>query len=280
MTATTRQMKKTVRALTVADLHQSSKLYRLLGSAVSQHQPDVVAIVGDCLDFGDGQHHDRFSIQECAAWLSSLPVKHMVFVRGNHEDENWVDFVQAWPLEQRPLIALYGTATTVGPLVILGFPCLTGSEEAWCQTLPKSGNQLTRDRTLSGRNCLPPNPDGWLAPLLRKHGPAARTLWLMHEPPVALPIAGPQTCNFVWTDTVESHRPLVVVSGHDHKLPLENNTWNAKLGDTLCVNAGQDASDLHYCVLDFEFRQETPCLPTRVIVQAFPWRQRVEIGPA
>ena len=62
-------------------------------------------------------------------------------------------------------------------------------------------------------------------------------------------------------------------------MPLQNHTWHAKLGDTVCVNAGQAASDLHYCLLDFEFAQERPGLPARITVRAFPWGQQLEVVP-
>ena len=269
-----------IRVLTVADLHQKQKHYGSLARAVSKHQPDVVAIVGDWLDIGRERDRDQFSIESCADLLSGLPTRHVVFVRGNHEDLNWPDFIHAWPLKKRPLVALCGTVFTVGPLAMVGFPCHQGLEEAWCQTLPKAGNEVTADHTLSGRSCLPLDPESWLAPLLRRVGVGARTLWLMHEPPIARPLAHPLSCNPAWTGAVESFRPLLVVSGHDHLMPLRNNTWHAKLGDSVCVNVGQNTSDLHYCVLDFEFQQEQPGLPTNVTVQAFPWRQQIKIRPA
>src|ERR1017187_5510852 len=55
----------TVKVLTVADLHQSKTLYEQLEKAVRWHTPDVVAVVGDCLDLDDagGQELSR---AECA----------------------------------------------------------------------------------------------------------------------------------------------------------------------------------------------------------------------
>src|ERR1039458_8201850 len=40
----------TMKVLTVADLHQSKTLYEQLETAVRWHSPDVVAVIGDCLD--------------------------------------------------------------------------------------------------------------------------------------------------------------------------------------------------------------------------------------
>ena len=40
---------------------------------------------------------------------------------------------------------------------------------------------------------------------------------------------------------------------------------------------GQAELDLHYCVIDFEFPQEAPCLTTKITVRAFPHEESVEI---
>lgn len=72
------------------------------------------------------------------------------------------------PLEcgrRQNLITLHGEAFVDGPLV--GFPCLLGNEDAF-----------RGDRPL-----LEIPPETWLRPLLKRFGPAMRTLWLMHEPP-------------------------------------------------------------------------------------------------
>ena len=267
-----------LRVFTVSDIHQSRAHYRWLTTAVETHNPDVVAIVGDCLDFTRNRY--EFSIEDCANSLSGLPVKHLVFVRGNHEDRNWWNFVYAWPFEKRPLVALYGSAFQLGPLVIVGFPCHLGDEEPWCQTLPKTGNELSLDSSLSGRRELPHECKHWLPQLMRQLGPASRTLWLEHEPPMTTPIATPQTFNPEWTEAIERFRPLLVISGHDHETPKRFNAWHSKLGDTVCVNPGQSAAELHYCVLDFEFAGDEPALPRKITVAVFPWNSRTVIPPA
>jgi Icc-related predicted phosphoesterase len=63
-----------VTVLTVADLHQSRKLYADLVKAVDEHKPDVVAIVGDCLHMGEDMEA-RLNVEECAAALSSFIAK-------------------------------------------------------------------------------------------------------------------------------------------------------------------------------------------------------------
>ena len=162
-----------VRVLTVTDLHQRQVLLSELARAVALHQPDLVAIVGDVLEAVPPLAMEQVSAPECAAQLAALSVPHLLFIRGNHEDNNWEDFVCAWPHSRRPLVALYGTAYTVGPLAIIGFACHSGSEFVWCHHLEAQ------------RDCMKPAPDHsrlelpvehglWLPQLLRQTGPAGR----------------------------------------------------------------------------------------------------------
>ncbi len=143
-----------LRVLTVAELRQSRGRYQSLRRAVGRHKPDALALVGDFLDL-ERRSSDRLGTAQCAAFLANMPVKHVLFTRGNHEGANWREFVRAWPLDWRPLTALYGTAFTLGPLVVLGFPCWMGREKPWANSMPKQGNQLTRDPAKSGRPELP-----------------------------------------------------------------------------------------------------------------------------
>src|SRR4029434_5992095 len=105
----------------------------------------VLALVGDFLDGFGGS--DKLSNEQCALLLGELPSKEIVFVRGNHEDEAWLHFATAWPHARRKLHALHGEAFVHGPLVIIGFPCLLGVEEAFVGT----------------RAPLPVDPELWLA---------------------------------------------------------------------------------------------------------------------
>ena len=268
----------TLRVLTVTDLHQSCALGEQLLCAVQTHQPDLVAVVGDVLGLPEEQA-GRFTPWAWARFLAALPVAHLVFTRGNHDQEEWGNFVYAWPHEKRPLIALHGTAHAFGPLVVVGFPCHIGWEGPWRARLPKAGNVVTLDPNQSGRKSLPEKTSRWLRPLLRGLGPAGRTLWLMHEPPLAAPIAHSRTCNPEWTAAVARHQPLLTVSGHDHDTPRRTARWHMRLGESRCVNVGQGVETLHYTLIEFDFAANTPCLPMRILVRAFPAGDQIEINP-
>jgi hypothetical protein len=41
---------------------------------------------------------------------------------------------------------------------------------------------------------------------------------------------------------------------------------------------GQAEMDFHHCIIDFEFRDSHPALPTKITLHAFPQDQTVEIS--
>lgn len=178
----------TIRVLTVTDLHQRRVLYEQLEQAVREHRPDAVLLVGDMLEALEFATEGQLEIGECAQRLAGLPVAHVAFARGNHEHDNWTQFVAAWPHEQRPLLGLHGSSYAIGPLVVVGFPCHVGSEFTWCSHLSPGGNQMEL-APAQPRESLPSDPAEWLPALLRQLGPAGLTLGLMHEPPMGRPLA-------------------------------------------------------------------------------------------
>jgi len=254
---------QTIKVLTVTDLHQLRCLYAQLHVAVEAHRPDAVAVVGDFLEeIARGEEH--LSLGEAASHLASLPVQHLVFTRGNHEDEDWPKFVSAWPHAQRPLIALYGTLYKVGPLALIGFPCRTGFDGHWRRSLPAEGNVVVPGAKPHRRSL--PKTSEWLGPLLRAI--PGEAVWLMHEPPVNVPIARSELVCTEWSRAVLRHEPHWVVCGHDHSSPMRYGGWQARLGATWVLNAGQRRDKLHYLVLAFTFMGD---VLVDMRMQAHPW---------
>ena len=247
-------MLTTVRVLTVADIHRSQKLCALLRRAVEKHKPDVVALVGDFLD-ATGETKGKLSVEDCAHALSRLPCPETVFVKGNHEDSAWWGFAEAWRQSGQELNLLEGTCFIYGPLVMVGFPCLAALGDG-------VGTEL------------PANPDRWLPKVLRPHLPAARALWLMHEPPYGTPLserAGALSGHVEWRLAIERFLPRLVVFGHDHQTPIQTKQWHCQLGATTCVNIGQtESGPLRYTLVTMDFHQNNPSLPRSIVVTAYP----------
>jgi Icc-related predicted phosphoesterase len=127
----------------------------------------------------------------------------------------------------------------------------------------------------SNRKPLPSDYETWLPALMRKTGPAGRTFWLLHEPPVGPPIADPRHFNPIWTSALERFSPRLTVCGHDHSSPVQNGSWHTQFGNTVVINVGQTDKNFHYTVLDVEFDGPAPALPRRISARAFPWNQEV-----
>lgn len=260
------QVRVRVRVLTVTDLHQSTRLYGQLAEAVTAHRPDVVAFLGDFLDVpvrGTG----LLTVEECAVAIAGLDVPEVVLVRGNHEDWNYLTFAEALKATGRAVATLHGEEHVRGPMTMVGFPTQLGDETAF--TLQKAP--------------LGTHPGGWLSRLVRRVGPPARTVWLLHEPPSGTPLtvsAGPISGNPEWSEAIQRYTPWLVVFGHDHATPIARGRWHHRVGETLVVNVGQPHDGvLHYALIDAEFEDARPSLPGRLTVRAFPWDQVVEAGP-
>lgn len=240
------QHTKRVKILTVSDIHSSDALLGDLHDAVARHKPDVLGCIGDILD-ADGTDPGMIPPNECAGRIAALPVEHIVFVRGNHEHSNWTEFADCWRRSGRQLISLHGEAFVYGPLVIVGFPCLLGEEDAFRGPRPV----LTDD------------PETWLRRLRKQFGNAMRSLWLMHEPPLGTRLSensGVLSENREWMASIEQFAPRVVVFGHDHDTPHKKKLWNQRLPNgSTCINVGQ-SDRLRYSVIDLQFDRDTPCL--------------------
>lgn len=246
-----------MKILTVTDIHQSKVLYDQLAVAVRIHTPDVVALIGDFLDGADDRHLPLTKV-ECAVRLSTLPCREVLLISGNHEGGGWPVFAAAWRKTGRPLRSLHAEAFTLGPMVVVGFPCLMADDYCF----------------IEGREEVPRDVGRWFTPIAKTYGPASRFLWLMHEPPTGTSLSkatGVLAGNIAWTAAIERFTPMLCVFGHDHETPLHQNRWHEKLLQTQCVNLGQKLDGpLHCCVIEAIFQRPTPSLPTSITVTAYP----------
>ncbi len=221
------------RILTVADVHQHRALLAELASAVERVRPAAIAFVGDLLD-SNGSGPGMAGLEECAEHVANLATPELIFVRGNHEEDNWSAFASLLRGKGRKIVTLHGECHRVGATGVLGFPCFEGYEDPF----------------LEGREALAADPMEWLPELIDEHGTAARTIWLMHEPPAGTGLSTANTASTEWATAVRRFQPRLVVSGHDHRTPLRTWRWRAKLGRTVCVNTGQARNPpLRYAVI-------------------------------
>lgn len=222
------------RILTVADVHQRRVLLAELTSAVERTRPAAAVFVGDLLD-SNGSAPGMTALAECAEQVANLATPELIFVQGNHEEDNWPGFASLLRGKGRRIVTLHGECHRVGATGLLGFPCFEGYEDPF----------------LEGREALPADPMEWLPEVIHEHGTAARMIWLMHEPPAGTGLSTAITANDEWATAVRQFQPRLVVSGHDHQTPLRTRRWHARLGRTVCVNVGQARKPpLRYAVID------------------------------
>ncbi|MBN9691116.1 MAG: metallophosphoesterase [Verrucomicrobia bacterium] len=264
------------RLLTASDLHRHPGLFGELVKAVTQHQPEVVALVGDILN-ASGSTTDLLSPRTAARLLAGLPCREVVFVRGNHEDGEWLEFFKAWPHDRRPMRALHASMLPVGPVTLVGFPCLLGDELPFVASLAELGDERPELAEFSFSHSV----YRWLKRLVPQAGPPGQAIWLMHEPPSGLPIASesPIISRLEWAEAIQRFQPRLTISGHDHGTPQADGIWHAPIGRTMCFNAGQTFDGpLHYLLVEAfpETTQPTP----RIRVTRHPHsHQSVELGP-
>jgi Icc-related predicted phosphoesterase len=251
-------MPVTIRVLIATDLHQQGVLYKELAATVDWVRPDALVLGGDFLH-GTGMmpygQRPWFSLRQCALALQEMPCR-KVFIRGNHEDQNWLDFCDHWPVDALPE-KLNGEAVRIGPLRLMGFPCSMGDP------VPFSGG-IQHDLS----SVL---PEFWLDE--RK----APYFWVMHEPPTdtCLTVPGTPTEGHPWWRlSILAHQPALVVCGHDHHTPTRSGRWHDRIGQTLVVNAGQNMDGpLHATLAEAEFVHVSDPLPTSLSVTHLAWSE-------
>lgn len=218
------------RILIVTDLHQRAVLYAALIKLASEIKPDAVILGGDflhgtgLLPYGRTQ---QLTPTLCAVELHAIEAL-LLFVRGNHEDENWFEFRDAWTsLRNSAPVRLNGSFAMIGDIGVVGFPCAMGYEAAFSEGEPLGGEHYQY----------------WFKHLLADHGNDAKRLWIMHEPPTGTQIsmAGSVVEGHAWwRDAIEEHQPELVICGHDHTTPTQRGVWQDQIGVTNVINVGQN----------------------------------------
>lgn len=237
------------RILIATDLHQRAVLYEALVKLCDEVKPDALILGGDFLH-GTGLlpygRTRQLTPTQCAVELQVIgpPV---LFVRGNHEDENWFEFRDAWKsLHGSAPTRLNGSFAMIGDLGVVGFPCAMGQEEAFSEGKPLGDEHYGY----------------WLPRLLAEYGDAAVQLWVMHEPPTGTRLSAPGSVvegHAWWRDAIKEYQPRLVVCGHDHGTPIRNDVWQEPIGRTTVINVGQNMDGPLHATLVFEKGGELLC---------------------
>ncbi|HSW35826.1 MAG TPA: hypothetical protein VLH18_04390, partial [Candidatus Limnocylindrales bacterium] len=85
----------------------------------------------------------------------------------------------------------------------------------------------------------------------------SKSIWLIHQPPAYLGLdlcgSGVEVGSLAVYNFLLEKQPLLSIHGHIHEAPEFNGQiWALKLGQTLCIQAGQSRKELSYVLFDFE----------------------------
>lgn len=217
------------RILIATDLHQRAVLYEALVKLCDAVKPDALILGGDFLH-GTGMlpygRTRQLTPTQCAVELQSVSAS-VFCVRGNHEDENWLEFRDAWKaMRDRAPNRLNGSFALIGDVGVIGFPCAMGQEDAFSEGKPLGGEHY----------------GFWLPRLQENYNDAAWQLWVMHEPPTGTRLSASGSVvegHPWWRDAIEEYQPQIVICGHDHGTPTKNGVWQEQIGHTTVINVGQ-----------------------------------------
>jgi predicted MPP superfamily phosphohydrolase len=157
----------TTRILHVSDLHLNPSSWGLIKTVIKQWDIDAVVDTGDMVDWGSTAEEQYVSN------ISTVGVPY-VYVRGNHDSAA----IQAAVGREKNAIVLDDSTTTINGLTIAGIgdPLFTPDKT----TAPEPDDDLPNPLTEAGDR---------LADLIRR-SPRTVDVAMVHEPPMAAPLAG------------------------------------------------------------------------------------------
>lgn len=252
-----------------SDLHGSESLYAALGTLLERERPDLLILGGDL--FGDGEPaedptgqlaevRERF-LPRLRSWVTQFEGLQIAILGGNHDWLPTADFLKA---EAVPPIHLLGEQ----PLAINGVNLLGFVHTPWTphglkdferldevgDPLPTSGGYVYdvstgAVKTVSADEHYNAHPalSEMLAALPECEAPL---VFVAHAPPNKtrldeLPDVDGAIGSRAVRAFIEQRQPVVGLHGHVHDAYRKTGQWRTRLGQTVCVNPGQDPARLH-----------------------------------
>lgn len=259
-----------------SDLHGRPNLYDQIDELLLAEHPAALILGGDL--FADGDHRDPIPSQlehvdeivttRFAAWRRRQPDLQIVCLIGNHD---WLA-VEA-RLRSHMAAGQLVYPTLDAPVTVAGLPTLGYGHTPWTPHVTKDFERLDLpEDTLPTEGGLVCDPDSLhvkavTAEKYFRHQPSLADelaeaavppgpwLFICHAPPfetyldrlptVEHPIGSRAVRRFI-----EAHQPLVALHGHIHESPEVTGHYVDRIGQTLCINPGQDHDRLHAAIFD------------------------------
>ncbi len=264
--------------LSTSDIHQSSDNWPLLVKAVQEEKPDFVIIAGDLFPKDDGilaQVKYLPAIREYAFEIKDAGSE-LILILGNDDNQLLIpemekgDAEGLWHYVADRVKEVKGYEFCGCPWVKdfpFGYKYWVAPETA--EDLSISAFQLDNPLIIDADNNLQVVDD--LQSYLAEKKPIAESLnetasqvknisesiWLIHGPPANMELdvcgSGDKVGSLAVYNFLRESQPLLSVHGHIHEAP-EHNGYKLfhKLGQTVCLQAGQLEGDIYYVTFDVD----------------------------
>lgn len=261
-----------------SDLHGRDTLYEQLEALLLRDRPALAILGGDMHPDGDPDDPVRsqlrwleeIQIPRLRRWLESMPDLRLAAVFGNHDwARTSVTFAAA--CDARRLVTLdlerpfhCGDSALIGfshtpptPWHVKDFERLDTPDDP----LPAEGGLIGHGtngeyEAADARACFLARPP-LSATMKIDHAPPAPWILVCHAPPHGtkldwLPDIDHPVGSRAVRSFIERHRPLLSLHGHIHESPRITGGYTDEVGETFCVNPGQDDDRLHAVLFDAE----------------------------
>ena len=207
---------KKIRIWHVSDTHTFHNLL------VVPKNIDIVVFSGDCSNPRESIENSK-QVLEFLQWYGKLPIKHKIFVAGNHDVSIERKLIDDWAFIDNNIIHLWDQEANIEGLKIWGSPYTPSFGLGWA---------FNRDRSKIGQiwDTIPKDVD-----IIVTHGPPKGVLDLSYNRDGTLKFCGDKALKRV----IRIINPKLVCFGHIHNYDGITNQGYTKLadGDTIYSNA-------------------------------------------
>jgi Icc-related predicted phosphoesterase len=274
-----------------SDLHGQERLYAELLSLAHELGSDCLLLGGDLLptrlsslsalvsggfDFNAGLRTQIDFIEATLApllnkFMDSHPGAHVFYIPGNHD---WIAAMKHLAVQVPRAVDLHLRQERLDGYRFVGYACVTDSS-FWVKDYvrrdtPLDGHVPSRYAGISTPRGIEPVAGG---AYMQRHpsiqeelagmglDDPGHTICLFHSPPFntgldtlhdGRPIGSRAIRAFI-----TERQPLITLHGHIHESPFMSGIFQARIGRTLCVNAGHGHKRLHAVSFDPENPAET-----------------------
>lgn len=265
-----------MKCMVLADVHQSAVKWRLLVETVREQKPDLVAIAGDLLPKDEGILAQLSYIPALKEYASAIRTAgaELILIAGNDDNQLVVPELEKGDREglwhyaadrvrevggyqfcgcpwirDYPFVYKYWVAAETGDN-----PCIDDFQMG-PPVIINRHNELEEIPDLEAYLKSKPSIDASLEDMFGQLKDPARSIWLIHQPPVDMGFdlcgSGARAGSSAVYDFLLRRQPLLSVHGHIHEAPLVNgNIWAKNLGRTLCIQAGQPDGEIFYAAFE------------------------------